>query len=130
LEYDETVSQLAVIEARHGKFRNVLNACGRWSQKVQVDGVALARIMMKYSVDTELELHAEPDALMICFGKSRVRLNRLDGSGKKAIKQSLEKPDSRHNGLPEGEDAELQPDSPPKRTWDFSAHMVMMKKEK
>jgi hypothetical protein len=130
LEYNETVSELAVTEAKHGKFQNVLSARGHWTQSIQVDGVALARIMMKYPPDTELELHAEPDSLMIAFGKSKVRLNRIDGTDRKAIKQSPEKSDPKHNGLPKGIDDALQPDGPQKRTWDFSAHMAMMKTKK
>jgi hypothetical protein len=130
LEYNETVSELTVTEAKHGKFQNALGASGHWTQNVQVDGVALARIIMKYPPDTELELHAEPDSLMISFDKSKVRLNRIDGKERKGIRRSPEKPDPKHNGLPEGIDDALQPDSPQKRTWGFSAHMAMMKKKK
>lgn len=130
LEFYEAVSKLAVIEAKNGAFQNVLAASGEWPREVQVDGAVLARVLAAHPPDAELELHVDTDNLEIRNGASTIKLARLDSSSGKAIKRKPQEQDPRHMGMPKGIDEPLQPTEPQKDTWDFSAHMVLTKKDK
>ncbi len=125
LEYELAGGTLVIIEAKHAAFTKSAPASGDWPSPVQVDGVLLYRLVATWPPETELELSADPQAIIVRTGKSLCRVARTDGGGANPIRRTPPKPDKRHAGK-----VEIPPDPQFKRveladTWGFSARVPM-----
>ncbi len=115
---------LGVKEAYHALRGYRVPAPGHWPDKVQVNGVVLAALVVTFPVDSEIELVALDDELAILQGRSQIRMKRLDPGDNPGIVETAPRRDRRHTGP-----VVMPPDEPPtgrfewNDTWLFSARV-------
>lgn len=125
LEQDLTSGVFSVVEADHAAFSKSVGTSGQWPNPVQVQGLLLLQLAMKWPPETKLELSADDEALIVRAGNSVTRLARIDSGGKRGIKRRPFERDKRHKGK-----VEVAPDRRNNRvaladTWGFSARVPM-----
>jgi len=115
---------LGVTEAYHAFRGYRVPATGHWPDKVQVNGVVLAAIVLKLATSSEIELVALDEELVILQGRSQIRMKRLDPGDNPGIVETAPPRDWRHTGP-----VVMPPDKPPTHrfewndTWLFSARV-------
>ena len=116
---------LGVKEAYHALRGYRVPATGHWPDKVQVNGVVLAAIVLKLAASSEIELVALDEELVILQGRSQIRMKRLDPGDNPGIVETAPRRDWRHTGP-----VVMPPDEPPTHrfewndTWLFSARVL------
>ena len=114
---------LGVKEARHALRGYRVRATGHWPEKVQVNGRILVALVAKYPAESEIELVALDDELVILQGRSQIRLKRLDPPGEYGIVETPPKTKGYYGPV------EWPPDTPPtgrcewNDIWLFSARV-------
>jgi hypothetical protein len=125
LEYRIESDTLAVIEARHGKFANTIQAQGDLPEPAQLDAIRLVRYADAWPPDAALELIVERSEIVVRCGRSSARFPRTDlDPGAKIVRKPLPA-NRRHKGK-----VEVPPDPVGKREawndmWAFSARVPM-----
>ena len=109
---------LGVKEARHALRGYRVRAPGHWPEKVQVNGRILLALVGKYPAESEIELIALDDELVILQGRSHVRMKRLDPPGKRGIVETPPKTKGYYGPV------EWPPDSPPTGRFEWGDHWL------
>jgi hypothetical protein len=116
---------ILISEAQHGLRSNLVAAIGEWPPQVQLDGRKLQKVFETLPSESQVELIALKDDLVILAGRAQIVMPRLEPGDEGGIKSWPIPRNPKHKGK-----VEVPPDPVGKRleladTWLFSARVPM-----